>query len=137
MDTLYLRMSNCRFCTSDFKKEAKCRWIVMVLRSIVTLITVFPMCWFFIIVPIILVIDLDIQIKHKYHVDLCTCSFIGDPGKDMHFCGIVAHRKHSKHCVFTFKDIFSHINSNMWSEITRARMPFSLKYAWNRGNLIS
>ena len=129
MDTLYLRMSICHSCPTDYRVNAKCRSIVIGLGNLPTVITVPSICWFLNNVSIILVIDLDIQLKHRYHVDLRVCSFIGDPWKDKHFCGYVADRKHSNHCVFTFKDIFNHINSNMWSEMSRARMPFSLKYA--------
>ena len=57
--------------------------------------TVFPTFQFFNIIPTILVSDLDVQIKHKYYIDLRISSFIGDPYKNMRSWGIVARRKHS------------------------------------------
>ena len=85
----------------------------------------------------IVVIDLYIQIKHEYHDNLRIDSFNGDHWKDIHFCGIVANRIHLKHSLSTSKGIISNIHSNMWSELTRTRKPFSLKYVQNRWNLIN
>ena len=61
----------------------------------------------------ILVTNLDIQIKHKYNIDLRIFPCIGVPDKDKRFCGIVEHSRHSKHHVFTFKAIFRHIYSHL------------------------